>query len=555
MNASAKWKQAILRLRQAKDAKSQLAELKLCFGLSIVDPFALKQYHDAVLFLCAYPRHEKVYLLALQGLQRLAKILQHHQNNRAWKYKLSGTGLPFTELRCQYSVALTTWLLQKFPGDIEAAEADNDILPLLLQATLPGIEFYDVTQGNLNTWNRIKLLSGHYRNRSAINWVLQLFQQQHWDPVLKDLLYDKLKIFLSWKLNDKFYNQSFLSLSVSAIYCRRRSGKKLNSRLFIRLPLTIQSSLPKEKKEELIAMARVSLALYYRETDPFSFADASETSLFDMGGGVQIALLGMIKERRLSLESYIGFMAFRNGVPVAYGGGWIFGYRCKIGINIYPPFRGGESAELFLQVLRLYLKEYKVKVFVVKPYQFGKGNSEGLRSGAFWFYYKLGFRPTDEAIKKIAEAEYKNIEGNKSYRTPRPLLKSFTGSNMEWKLEKRQFEVYDAEKISVAVTNMIRDRFAADREEATKTCLRELSCLPGFKKSFPMLMFEKSIWANWSLLFACLPNEKNWNKMERKQFLQLIKLKIAGKEKDFILALQHHKAFWSSVKKLLHCLP
>ena len=33
--------------------------------------------------------------------------------------------------------------------------------------------------------------------------------------------------------------------------------------------------------------------------------------------------------------------------------------------------------------------------FVVEPSQFGGTNKEGLLSGAFWFYYRLGFRPID----------------------------------------------------------------------------------------------------------------------------------------------------------------
>ena len=42
--------------------------------------------------------------------------------------------------------------------------------------------------------------------------------------------------------------------------------------------------------------------------------------------------------------------------------------------------------------------------FVVKPYQFGKGNPEGLKSGAFWFYYRLGFRPVRDDIREQAAA-------------------------------------------------------------------------------------------------------------------------------------------------------
>jgi hypothetical protein len=34
-----------------------------------------------------------------------------------------------------------------------------------------------------------------------------------------------------------------------------------------------------------------------------------------------------------------------------------------------------------------------VEVFSLDPYQIGHENEEGIESGAFWFYRKLGFRP------------------------------------------------------------------------------------------------------------------------------------------------------------------
>ncbi len=35
---------------------------------------------------------------------------------------------------------------------------------------------------------------------------------------------------------------------------------------------------------------------------------------------------------------------------------------------------------------------FNVDTFTVYPYQLGYGNDEGLKSGAWWFYQKLGFR-------------------------------------------------------------------------------------------------------------------------------------------------------------------
>ena len=76
--------------------------------------------------------------------------------------------------------------------------------------------------------------------------------------------------------------------------------------------------------------------------------------------------------------------------------------------------------------MRLYYQVYHVRRFVVKPYQFGKRNPEGLKSGAFWFYYKLGFRPVREDIRKISGLEWNKIKSDTKYRTPISVLKRLT---------------------------------------------------------------------------------------------------------------------------------
>ena len=53
----------------------------------------------------------------------------------------------------------------------------------------------------------------------------------------------------------------------------------------------------------------------------------------------------------------------------------------------------------------------------IDPYQLGHGNEEGLASGAWWFYYKLGFRPLDPDIRKLARRRRKLW----SRRPPPPL--------------------------------------------------------------------------------------------------------------------------------------
>ena len=198
----------------------------------------------------------------------------------------------------------------------------------------------------------------------------------------------------------------------------------------LRDPLPRPVSLGRRGQEEIIDVARATLAARARETDPVTFANPAETKLFRLERGVDIALFGMQPARRLPIESYFGFVAARNRIPIAYGGGWVFFGRCEIGVNLFEEFRGGESAVIFAQVLRAYRQHYRVRQFLVDPYQFGKDNTEAIRSGAFWFYYRLGFRPTDPALWRLADQEFGRIHAQHGYRSPARTLRRFTASKL-----------------------------------------------------------------------------------------------------------------------------
>jgi hypothetical protein len=545
------WQKAISKLRRAGNATIQFEALLFCSQQKIFNPGTLKNYHDALLFVCAYPYNQKNYMAATEELKRLTSLVKHHQHNKRWQYALSGSGLPFSEIRCQYSADLIQWLLKKFPEQVRPVESDEpgDAVRAICRALLPAIEFHLSATGNWNTWNRIKLLSGHYHNPAALKWLLNLLSSPKLNPLLKDKLYDELKIFVKWELRDDQYNRSSLRLPASKIHFRKPGKRKIKIHSFINEPLKKSLTLKSDEKEELIDIIRASLAFYQRETDPVTYADPSETSLFEMGDGLQIVLTGMNRERRLSIESYIGFMAFKNGIPTAYGGGWIFGYRCEIGINIYPPFRGGESEKLFCHVIQLYHQYFKLRKFIVKPYQFGKGNPEGINSGAFRFYYKLGFRPVEKTIKKLADKEWKKITASKSYRSAESVLKKFTACNLEWETPKSNVGLLTADLISKAVTQMINERYKGNRDKAIRNCIGNLNSFLKIHENARMDIIEKKVRQNWSLLFSCLQGTEKWNTVQRKKFLHILQLKSKGNERDFIVSLQRHVAFRLSLKR------
>jgi len=539
-------------LRRASDPAAQWSCLEACRKIPLQSPGILKRYHDALLYVCAYPFSAAAYRQATDELHRLAVITGKYQYNSKWQVALSGSGLPFSGIYCQYSASLVNWLLEKYPANVQAAETGvtPEDFQSVCRSLLPGVEFYTVSEGKVNMWSRLKLLSGHSCKKEALKWFLQVLKQQSPNPVTSEYLYDALKIFISWSLKDDGWCRSFLRAPAGKLFTRRKRAGGINTGKFIRRKPIKACRLNKMERENLVSVMRTSLAFMMRETDPVTYAHSGETFLFDMGEGLRIALTGMDADHRLSMESYVGYMAFKNGVPVAYGGGWIFGYHCKIGINLYSPFRGGESAKIFCQVLRLYFQRFRARTFIVKPYQFGKDNMEGLKSGAFWFYYKLGFRPASKQVAAMASAEWKKIREERPYRSSLSRLKELAVDAICYQPVKDDIFHPDAGIISQAITRMIIQRFRGNREKAIAAGMRYLRSMTGYPRP-GLAEPEKKAWQNWSLVFLMLPGTQQWTASQLKKFCRIVTLKAGGKERDFVLALQQHSAFLSSIHKLL----
>jgi len=544
--------ETVLLLRKEKKAIMQLKLLKLCSGQYPVTVKNLKEYHDVLLFICAFPLNQKNYQIAKDELRRLATIIKHDFQKPVQQHALSGSGLPFTNIQSQYSAAIVQWLITNFPDNIKPVDAitEKEISKEFFHALMPGAEFQHTTQGEWNFWKRIQLLCGEYYNTAALQWLLHLLNCQTFSPQLKDQLYNSLKIFVQWNLTDDLYSRSFLHYPVKQIVYADKEKKKAISLTQIKGIKKIP--LNESEKNKLISIARASLALLYRETDPVTYAAVEETSYFEMEAGISILLTGMEKEHQLSLDSYVGYLVFKNGIPVAYGGGWMFGFRCKIGVNIFPAFRGSESAFIFKQVLRLYYSYFKVKRFVVRPYQFGKGNTEGLKSGAFWFYYKLGFKPVSENLKSFAAEEWKQIQQNKQYRSSVKSLKKLTQSDLELLLNEDAPLSYETGRISAVITNYIINHYQGNRTEAINQSSKQMMRDLKLKSINHFSKHELAVWNNWSLVWVCLPGASKWNTLQRKEFLNLVQLKASGPEQSFILALQKNKVLLHALDEMVN---
>ena len=78
----------------------------------------------------------------------------------------------------------------------------------------------------------------------------------------------------------------------------------------------------------------------------------------------------------------------------------------EIAYNVFETYRGGEAGPVYGRVLAMTAHLFGADSFTIFPYQLGgAGNEEGLASGAWWFYRKLGFAPRDRAARSLVRRE------------------------------------------------------------------------------------------------------------------------------------------------------
>lgn len=503
------------------------------------------QFHHVLLCMMAYPSNERL----LRQVERTASLLLEQLSNQfTLKDKLIGTGLLHTAIECNFSYQKIKHIVQYFPNQvsIHSASSNSETQKAILKQILPNVEYSKIHAGEKEFKTRIAEFHTS-KQQTDLEWLLQTIEQSSPDKKIQAFIYNQLGIFIQWKVSSEKDSVSFLRGSQLPIYYHTTPlEKKISLQEIIKQKLPTPIKLSLKEKQQLIHSAKMTLFYLYRETEPFTNANEDDITLFQLDKGISIALFGSFNSKRYSLESYIGYLVLKNNIPVSYGGGWIFGERSQFGINILESFRGGESSLIICELLRVYHHYFGATRFVVKPYQFGLHNSEAIKTGAFWFYYKLGFRPEDVDLRALAKKEEEEKIKNPAYKSEASTLRKYTKSNIALTLSEKTYPDFDSELLSQRITNFINSNFASNREKAINQCFKQFKeALNINTKSWKSedIDYAKQL----SILFCSYPDYKKWLMSNKKNILLLIKLKSAKTELQWIKHLQNFKAFWKLV--------
>jgi len=436
---------------------SQLGDKTIPLNRSLIE------YHNLLLFIIAHPSNVQTLNLAESELKRLAATFKKTSKKELLKFENSG--LPFTKTLSVFSHDLLKWLYENKHISLSIDSFYNSTISLndALQCTLPSLE-KEIAGIGYNTNELFKALK--LRKEERFFFLIKEFEKLNGQPFIKDYFFNGLSMYVKLQPANAKFSKAYNRIAITGHYFHSDNLKQFNQVELLNRKLPAQKGMSKPFFKEVIDVIKNSLTLLQRETDPVTYMDVRSFRLYELERGISIAIYGMTADRQLPLESYVGYTLFKNGLPAAYGGGWVFGKRTLFGINIFEPYRGGESGYMMCQLLRVYRQAFAVDYFEVEPYQYGLGNPEGISSGAYWFYYRFGFRSLDKELNQLSLNEFEKIQAGKGYRSSAETLTRFTESNVALKMGKT-IPLTVAE-VREKVTDLISKKHNGNRIEAEK---------------------------------------------------------------------------------------
>lgn len=497
---------------------------------------SLQSWHEILLFLLAYPDNRAVYDTALQALQQLEAYIASHESIKA---RLFNSGITNTKLCAAFGFEIVKWLRRKYPKDVSLSsfESDDAQIQAILSVVMPKVESEIFQDGNADwrSWVKASVKKGE----DLLDRLIAIFDETDVRPEVKDELWGAIginvEVNFSWHVS--------LPKSLITPYYHRSLIRKSSVLSTADTKIT-RVRVSEAEAQSIIDCGRMILVRHLREIDPISFATPQLVSYYRLPRGLSIALMGMVPERRHPIDSYMGYVVFKNGLPVAYAGSWILFDSGRIGLNIFPAYRGGESPYIFQQVLNAHRQAYRLKRFSVDPYQIGKDNSDGIKSGAFWTYYHAGFRPLRQEQRQLAEQEASKIKSTKGYRTPAAILETLADSRMEIVLDKKAAR-FDATDLSLAYARILREHWKDNRKLAEEILFPKLARLLNIKNHNEEKL--KFVLRNWCVLLLGAEPEATRNRKLKTVLKDLFEQKANGVEEKFISGLQRS----TELRKLL----
>ncbi len=431
------------------------------------------ELHECLLFLRAYPDDATV-LARVEG--ELARFAER-SDLRRHREELANSGIAGTPIEFSFYWQTAAWLVQRF-GPRLSIEWDYfhheemlvERMPLFaLWAETPALDSLDLSPAE---WIA-HLKSPAESDAEFLVKRIQAMAVDSWSP---GVLLERAgaPVAAAMGCGRSIAYARLLAGGKTAFQSSSLQRPRPDLRREVLVPPVSIENVSLQDGERLVAMARDAMVTRERDLDAFIHGDPRDVRIVDCGENLQFVCIGVKPERRLLLECVYAFLTLKNGIPIGYVLTSALMESAEIAYNVFDTYRGAEAAHVYARVLAMVRSLFNVDTFTVYPYQLGHGNDEGLKSGAWWFYQKLGFRARDRGVLRTMARELKRMHRDPAHRSSLDTLNKLVPHNVYLDLGQPRDDVigeFPLAEVGETVTRLLADRFGADRERAT----RELS--------------------------------------------------------------------------------
>jgi hypothetical protein len=530
------------------DAKI-LRALSLLSKLRLTDADSLIRLHETLLFLRAYPTSQRV-------RKQVEKILKTFDERMAQLREADAdlspiddpevSGIVGTSVTSNFSYALVRWLTAKYPAQISIDWdwfEDEERFGATVRRFLPLLEEDAMVEAHVPYREWLRAATGR---KNELVWLIGQFESLNISDRAKTELYESLKLHVTWKFAARV-SRTRMTLPVPRVFFH---DKPLIQRREVSLPIELSAPpIPVQRitpaaGEKILDLARETSAVRYRELHGFTYGDPRHVLRAELGRGTEVFVMGVPPAYRLPLRAYHAALIFKNGVPVAYFEGLSIFERMESGFNLYYTFREGETAWLYARILRLMRQLLGVTVFSIDPYQVGHENEEGIESGAFWFYRKLGFRPVRPDLMKLTLSEERKLAADPRRRSSARTLRKLAAGHMLFETpgtdgRAGEWDRFEVRSIGLAIQRRMGREFDSNperiRTKSVDFVKAALKLRTGRWREEELAALE-----NLTLVMAAAPDIQHWPSDEKELAARIIQAKASRDEALYLKLMQKH---------------
>jgi len=533
-------------------AGRKLDLLKVVGGASLSRAKQVEALHETLCFLRAYPDSGEV----LDQVEGMLQGFSRRKDLGRFRRELANSGIAGTEISFSFFWFTAEWLARRWPKHVSIDWGNFDKrsdLVELLHLLLPYSETPALEELVFSPREWINRLKGPDETDAA--FLIRRFKTLSGDSFGRETAYERLDIPIRLKAGDDTPSRTLAHYPVKRVAFQTGAFLQVRQSLrreIVSAKVKVRAVSPREGRK-MIDLARGAMITRSRDLDAFEHASDKDVRLVDCGQGLQFACIGVLPERRLLLESVYGFLTIKNGVPIGYFlVGSLFG-SSEVAYNMFETYRGAESGFIYSRALAMTRRLFGSDTFVVPPYQLGHDNQEALKSGAWWFYYKRGFRPQDPDVRRLLRGELKKMKRSPRHRTDVTTLNQLAGENMYLYLGPRRRDTIatvTSGSIGSSIMNRMAGRFGADREKGIRTCSREAARLLGLRSLRRFTSGERLAWNRWSPVIMALKGIESWSPPQKRALVDVVRAKGGQRESRFVELFDGHRRLQKAIVKL-----